>query len=190
MAFDHRQGALESQPAADFRRHLGHAYVEPETVGAFAILDDARRATLEAWTDRVVPGDEHWPSASAAAAAAYVDAVVARAPLVRPLLLRAIDALERATEAAHGRGFAACAPDEQDALLTALAEADASGAFDLVVELTFEAYYRDPQVCAVMRERTGFDAALPHLGSPMEPFDERLLDRVRALPPRYRETPA
>jgi hypothetical protein len=38
-----------------------------------------------------------------------------------------------------------------------------------------------------MRELTGFDSRLPHLGSAMQPFDERLLDRVSQLPPHYRQ---
>jgi hypothetical protein len=184
MAFDHRQGAAE--PALDFRRHLGHAYVAPDEVDGVGVLDADRREALAAWTAGVIPGDEHWPSALDVDAAAYVDAVVARVPQVRPILLRGIDALERAAEAAHGRSFAACGPAQREALLRELAEVDAGGAFDLVLELTFEAYYRDPEVCRVMKVRTGFDSTLPHVGSSMEPFDERLLERVRSLPPRYR----
>jgi hypothetical protein len=191
MAFDHRKASTEAgEPVVDWRLHLGHAYVAPSEIGELRILDPKRAETLAAWTAQIVPGDEHWPSARDAGAAAYVDAVVSRAPVVRPILLRAIDALDRAAEAGHGRRFADCPPADQEALLTALAEVDPSGGFDLVLELTFEAYYRDPRVCAVMRERTGFDPALPHLGSAMEPFDEDLLERVRALTPRYRRVEA
>jgi hypothetical protein len=186
MAFDHRKGAAP-EPILDFRHLLGHAYVAPEEVAGFSVLDPGRREALEAWTAGVIPGDEHWPSARDVDAAAYVDAVVAQASAVRPILLRAIDALERAAEAAHGQGFAACDPEQRETLLGEFAEIDATGGFDLVLELTYEAYYRDPDVCRVMRQRTGFDSALPHLGSPMEPFDEGLLDRVRSLPPHYRE---
>jgi Gluconate 2-dehydrogenase subunit 3 len=184
MAFDHRKASAET--AVDFRRHLGGAYVPPEEVGEFAVVDTRRRETLEAWTASIVPGDAHWPSARDVGAAAYIDAVVARAPAVRPILLRAIDALDRAAEAAEGQAFGACAGERQEELLREFAAVDPSGAFDLVLELTFEAYYRDRRVCDVMKERTGFDPALPHLGSSMEPFDERLLDRVRTMPARYR----
>jgi hypothetical protein len=191
MAFDHRKASSEAEmPTVDFRRHLGHAYVEPEEVGTFTVVDPVRRQALEAWTACVVPGDARWPSARDVEAAAYIDAVVARAPQVRPVLLRAIDAVERAAEAAHGQPFAACAAEQQEALLRDFAAVDPTGGFDLVLELTFEAYYRDPRVCAVMKERTGFDSTLPHVGSPMEPFDERLLDRVRTMPARYREVSA
>src|ERR687885_1118304 len=107
MAFDHRKASSAAQTSVDFRRHLGHAYVPPEDVGPFAVVDARRRETLVAWTACIVPGDSHWPSAADIGAAAYVDAVVARAPQVRPVLLRAIDALDRAAEAAHGRAFAA-----------------------------------------------------------------------------------
>jgi hypothetical protein len=184
MAFDHRAPS-SAEAAGDFRRHLGHAYVEAGDVGPFTVLDPPRAAALEAWTARLIPGDEHWPSAADAHAAAYIDAVLARVPAVRPLLLRTLEMLERTAEAAHGTPFAACEEEQQIALLKELSEAGAG--FDLVLELTFEAYYRDPAVNEAIEARTGFRAALPHLGSPMPPFDEARLERVKRLPPRYRE---
>jgi hypothetical protein len=186
MAFDHRApSALAEDGADDFQRHLGHAYIEPGDVGTFTVLDPARQAALKAWTARLIPGDEHWPSAADAGAAAYIDAVLARAPAVRPLLLRTLERLERAAQAAHGTGFAACEEAAQVALLGELAEL--GGGFDLVLELTFEAYYRDPGVNRAIEARTGFRTALPHLGSAMAPFDETRLERVKQLPPNYRE---
>jgi hypothetical protein len=184
VAFDHRAPSSEAA-AGDFRRHLGHAYVPLQDVGEFTVLDAPREAALEAWTARLIPGDEHWPSAADTQAAAYIDAVLARVPAVRPLLLRAIERLERAAEAAHGTDFAACDEDAQIALLHDLAEL--GGGFDLVLELTFEAYYRDPAVNRAIEARTGFRTALPHLGSAMKPFDETRLARVKTLPRRYRE---
>jgi hypothetical protein len=53
--------------------------------------------------------------------------------------------------------------------------------------MTLEAYYRDPAVEAVVRERTGFDSRRTMTGTPMPPFDEARLARVRALAPRYRQ---
>jgi hypothetical protein len=58
--------------------------------------------------------------------------------------------------------------------------------FRSVLAMTLEAYYRDPAVEAVTRERTGFDARRPMTGTPLPPFDPSRLDRVRSLPPRYR----
>lgn len=184
MAFDHRAPSA-TEDAGDFRRHLGHAYVEAGDVGPFTVLDPPRQAALAAWTARLIPGDEHWPSAADTGAAAYIDAVLARVPAVRPLLLRTLQTLEHTAEAAHGTAFAECGEDEQVALLEALSELGAG--FDLVLELTFEAYYRDPAVNRAIEARTGFQAALPHLGSAMPPFDEARLERVKQLPPRYRE---
>ena len=55
-----------------------------------------------------------------------------------------------------------------------------------VLEMTLEAYYRDPAVEAVVEARTGFRSRLPMVGTPLPPFDPARLDRVRALPPRHR----
>jgi hypothetical protein len=186
MAFDRRDPVLNVEPREDFRPHLGQVYVHPDDVGAFSVLDGARQECLQDWTAQLIPGDDHWPSARDVDAAAYVDAVVARAPRVRALLLDALAALDRSALERHEAVFASCDRDDQLALVEELSQDGARGGFDLVLELTFEAYYRHPRVVAVMKERTGFDATLPHLGSQMQPFDESLLDRVRALPPHYR----
>jgi hypothetical protein len=185
MAFDHRSAAA----TVDFQQHLGHAYVAPEDLDGARVLDPARSEALAAWTASIIPGDEHWPSAREAHAAAYIDATVSRAPATRPLLLNALSNLERAAQAAHGKPFAACDDDERETLLTEFSEVDATGAFEMVLELTFEAYYRDPHVCEVMERRTGFRSELPHTGSPMEPFDETRLERVKSLPAHYRQVP-
>jgi hypothetical protein len=63
---------------------------------------------------------------------------------------------------------------------------DLAGAFAAVLEMTLEAYYRDPAVEAVVRERTGFDSRRTMTGTPPPPFDAARLERVRSLPPRYR----
>jgi hypothetical protein len=185
MAFDHRNAAA----TVDFQQHLGHAYVAPEDLDGTRVLDPARSEALAAWTASIIPGDAHWPSARDAHAAAYIDATVGKAPATRPILLNALTNLERAAQAAYEKPFAACDADQREALLGDFSEVDATGAFDMVLELTFEAYYRDPHVCAVMERRTGFRSELPHTGSPMEPFDEARLERVKSLPPRYRQVP-
>lgn len=186
MAFDRRDPVLNVETREDFRHYLGQVYVHPDHVGAFSVLDGPRQECLEDWTAQLIPGDDHWPSARDVGAAAYVDAVVTRAPQVRSLLLCALSALDSSALDRHDAVFASCDGDEQLALVEELSRDGAGGGFDLVLELTFEAYYRDPLVVSVMKERTGFDATLPHLGSHMEPFDESLLDRVKTLPPHYR----
>jgi len=158
----------------------GGVYVAPDEVGAPRVLDADERALLTAWVDRLVPGDGTWPPASATPAVGYIDALADRAPHVVPPLRAALAWL--AERDLRGTG-------DQVALLRELETHPEHGAtFRSVLEMTLEAYYRDPAVEEVVRERTGFDARRPMVGTPMAPFDPARVDRVRGLPPRYRAT--
>jgi hypothetical protein len=103
-----------------------------------------------------------------------------RAPAIAPAVRSALGWLAE-------RGFLALAREEQVAVLREL-EADPSlgPVFFSVLEMTLEAYYRDPAVEAVVEARTGFSSRRPMVGTPLAPFDPARLDRVRALPPRHR----
>jgi hypothetical protein len=163
------------------------SYVPAAEIHEYAVIDAARRPTLEAWVDRLVPASGDWPGAAAVGAAGYVDAAIARAPAARPTVLLAIDRIDGLAAEAGSPSFAECPPQDRDRILAEVAaDPRFEAGFQQVLELTYEAYYRDERVGDVMRERTGFDSRLPHLGSPMEPFDPSLLERVAALPPHYR----
>jgi hypothetical protein len=162
-------------------------YVAPEDVGKDTVLDADQRAVLEAWSERLIPGDAFWPSAGTVGTAAYVESVMARSSGTHAAVARALAGIEEAAQRKYGRGFAACAADEQDEVLASLRDGPLGPTHQAVLEFTYEDYYRAPSVTAVMLQRTGFDSSLPVTGSPMEPFDDGLLDRVRTLPPRYRE---
>jgi hypothetical protein len=158
----------------------GSTYVAPEEVGALHVLDPGRAALLSAWVARLIPGDAAWPSAAQTDAVAYVDAMLARAPRAQPGILAALDALA-------ATGFGDLDDSGQgDALRGLESSARLGAAFASVLEMTYEAYYRDPAVVAVVEERTGFRTSRPRTGTPLAPFDESRLDRVRALPPRWR----
>jgi hypothetical protein len=159
----------------------GGVYVAPDEVGDEPRVLDARAVVLlTAWVDRLVPGDEHWPPASATPVVGYIDAVIERAPWIAPPVLGAIARLDDA-------GFGALDADGRVAVLRELEASPEHGdAFRSVLEMTLEAYYRDPVVEAVVRRRTGFDSRRTLAGSPMPPFDPSRLARVRDLPPRYR----
>ena len=56
----------------------------------------------------------------------------------------------------------------------------------MVLELTYEAYYRSRIVQAAVRNNTGFDIRNSVQGRSMTPFDTSSLNRVSLLPDRYR----
>ena len=70
-------------------------YVAASEVHEYAVIDAARRPTLEAWVDRLVPASGDWPGAAEVGAAGYVAATIARAPAARPTGLLALDRLDR-----------------------------------------------------------------------------------------------
>ena len=159
----------------------GGVYVAPEEVGEPSVLDAGELDVLRAWVERLVPGDPHWPPASATPAVAYIDAMLDRAPAVQPPIRDALGLLA-------DRDLTGLGDDDRDAVLRELESSQEHGpAFRAVLDMTLEAYYRDPAVEAVVEARTGFRSRLPMVGTPMAPFDEARVDRVRALPPRYRQ---
>jgi hypothetical protein len=158
----------------------GGVYVAPEEIGEPLVLDADERALLGAWADRLVPGDGTWPPATATPVVGYIDALMDRAPAIAPAVRSALGWLA-------GRGFLGLAAEEQVAALRELEADPALGpVFFSVLEMTLEAYYRDPAVEAVVEARTGFSSRRPMVGTPLAPFDPARLDRVRALPPSHR----
>jgi hypothetical protein len=154
-------------------------YVAPEEVGEPEVLDAQAIAVLTAWVDALVPGDAHWPSASATPAVGYIDAMLARDPALLPGVRAAVAGL-------HEAGFTGLDAAGRTAALREL-EASVPAVFSAVLEMTVEAYYRDPAVEAVVEQRTGFRSRRTMTGTPLPPFDTSRLERVRALPPRWRQ---
>ena len=127
------------------------------------------------------------PDAAEVGAAEYVDATVLQVPALRPALLGAVDALERLAATRAGRPFRECAGEERERLLKQFEAADATDAFNMVRDFTYEAYYGHPRVLAALEAETGWKGTAPTTGSSMAPFDASRLERVRALPPRWRK---
>jgi hypothetical protein len=173
--------------AADFRTLVGRVYLSPEAaLAAPRILDPDRTRVLSALVDELIPGDEHWPPASATDAVRYIDAMAFSVPALRPILIRGIDRLAEWARERFGTAFEELQPDSRLELTRELELENPDGVFELVFELTCEAYYRDERVLEVLEQQTGFSAPAAMVGWEMEPFDDTLLDRVRQLPPRFR----
>ena len=64
---------------------------------------------------------------------------------------------------------------------------DASDAFNMVRDFTYEAYYGHSRVLAALEKETSWSSASPTRGSAMKPFDASRLERVSKLPPRWRK---
>jgi len=184
---DARRTALTTEPpipTSGYLAHLGATYAGPEDDDAARTgLGPRTAAMIDAIAARLIPGDEDWPSAGDVGAAGHVAAVIERACELRPAIAALLHDL--------GEGFAASTAELQDAALRR-AESDPAlaPAFRALYEWVCEAYYRHPTVTPIVLARTGFDLERPLVGAPLAPFDVSRLDRVRALPPRYRAVPA
>lgn len=151
------------------------------------ILVGATAETMAALCDAIVPGDVHWPPASATDVVGYVDAVLTRAPALADEFVAALAQLAELSLVHTGRPLPALTADEREDVVRRFEAVQPL--FRSFVELCYEAYYRDPRVVEVLRVRTGFRVEQPLTGVELPAFDESMLDRVRGLPPRYREDP-
>jgi hypothetical protein len=189
MAYDRKQGqhqvAQSSRP--DYRLVVGRAEVAVGEPRTFVVLDDARAATLRAWTATLIPAAPHRGDAGSLGAAEYIDATVHLVPSLRPALVHAIDEVERLAHEAAGKPLTQCGAEERESILRTFQATDDSDAFNMVNDFTYEAYYGHPEVLAAIEAETGWRGTGPMQGRPMAPFDASRLSRVRSLPPRYRD---
>jgi hypothetical protein len=184
MSEDTRRGVHESASVtiSDFTAALQGRYVPGTEALAYRVLDAARAQVAEAVVDSLVPGDDAWPAASATGAAAYLDATAFTSPGLRPLLLRALDSVSELARDAGGDLLELDA-NKREQVLASLEAADPS-AFQMLLELTLEAYYRSDLIRRPLRERAGYRTEIARDGVSLPPFDLTLLERVGELPPR------
>jgi gluconate 2-dehydrogenase subunit 3-like protein len=188
MAYDRKQGqhqvAQSSRP--DYRLEVGRAEVHVGQPRKFVVLDPARAATLWAWTSTLIPSAGSRPGAGSVGAAEYIDATVHEVLSLRPVLLGAIDEVEKLARSLTGRAFTECATDQRESVLRQFQAAGDADAFSMISDFTYEAYYGHPKVLAAIEAETGWRGTGPMNGSAMAPFDTSKLKRVRGLAPRYR----
>jgi hypothetical protein len=103
------------------------------------------------------------------------------------VLLDAIDTVEQMAQKFAGRRLTEVTPAERAEILRAFQANDRLDAFPMVRDLTYEAYYAHPRVLDVLERETGWRYEAAISGGELEPFDERLLDRMRTVPPRWRK---
>ncbi len=190
MAYDRRVAGHEVAQAdrPDYRLVVGRAEIPVGETHGYSVLDPARATTLEAWVASLIPAHGSRPDAAQVGAAEYIDATLAEVPALRPALLQAIDRLEAMSATKARRAFAECTPEERERLLREFEAADDTDAFNMVRDFTYEAYYGHPEVLTALERDTGWRGKAQSTGSSLPPFDEARLERVKALPPRWRRT--
>ncbi len=191
MAYDWRKEEYEvtrpDRTRIDYRLEIGRAHVAIGIERGFAVLDTDRADLLRAWVSTLIPANGERPAAGDIGAAEYVDATVFLTPRLRGVLLDAIDVVDRLAAERLARRFIDCTLPERTAILQTFEANDPLDAFPMVRDLTYEAYYAHPRVLDVLERETGWRYEIAFSGSELELFDEKLLTRVRSVPPRYRD---
>lgn len=188
MPFDKHLGASGARQL-QLARAVAKQYVPVESSPPrFEVLDPPRQATLRAWVDTLIPGEDPWPAASERGVAEYIDNGAAGSGELRRMLVEAVDAIERQA-GDSGDAFASAELDRRVEVLAAY-ESDHAADAAILLELTFEGYYRDRLVAHVVERQTGFRVSGPLAGIPTEPFDESWLGEIKERPPHYLEVDA
>lgn len=190
MAYDRR---VDGQQAAhgshlDYRLLVGRAEIPVGKARGYTSLDAARAATLEAWVATLIPASGSRPDAAAVGAGQYIDATVAEVPALLPGLREAIDRLQELAFERAGRPFGESDATDRELILREFEATDETDVFSMVRDFTYESYYGHPTVLAALERDTGWRGGAPGTGSSLPGFDQSRLDRVRALPPRWRRT--
>lgn len=186
MPFEQHLGASGARQLA-LAREVSKGYVPITAVApSYKVLDAARQQTLSAWVDTLIPPVDPWPAPSQRGVPQYVDNCASFSGPLRQMLVAAMDQAQRLALQRFETAFADCEEAQRVQVLQQI-EADLPADFGLILELTFEGYYRDRTVAHVVQDRTGFRVAGPLAGIPGEPFPEELLADVIAREKHYRE---
>jgi len=137
---------------------------------------------LTALLDTLLPGDgADWPAAGAHGLAARMQDLakgVPDGPIALATILKALP-----------EGFADLGQDQREDVLRRI-ETNMPKDFDATVTAAYNSYYTDPHIRDVIERLTGYENRPPQPeGYALEPFDESLLDAVKARGPIWRQVP-
>lgn len=134
---------------------------------------------LVALLDTLLPGDgADWPAAGAHGLAPRLSELASGIPDGPEALVAVLKAMPE--------GFPNLDPERREEILCGL-QADMPKRFDTVVTAAYNAYYTDAAVRDVIERLTGYENRPPQPGGyTLEPFDESLLDAVKARGPIWR----
>jgi hypothetical protein len=150
-----------------------------------ARFSSERRRTLRAAMDEIIPADGRMPAVSSVGGLRYVEAVAGAYPEIGKTLDALLGLLERGSRETFSESFASTASERRIQLLSRLEKDPGSRtAFASFRNLAYEAYYTSPRVW----KRIGYTfRSSRHPTATLEPFDPKLLARVRRMARLYRE---
>lgn len=144
-------------------------------------LDNSQQETLKFAMDEIIPANEKMPSASDIGGVTYVLNILEKLPDLSPLFQSLTDKIEVYSLQNSNSVFSDLNKEKRINLLVNFEQTEPE-LFKVLKDFTYESYYTSEKVYELIKYE-------PHptgtSGPKMEPFDEKLLDRVKNLPPMY-----
>lgn len=145
-------------------------------------LDDAMIETLKIAMDEIIPSNEKMPSASEIGSVDYVFEILEELPDLTTLFETLVAALEKQSIKKNKTSFPKLKREERIAVLKII-EHKQTELFNVLKDFTYESYYLNDTIYKLINYE-------PHptgtAGPTMEPFDEKLLARVKKIPQIFR----
>ncbi len=144
-------------------------------------LDPNTQKILTHAMDVLIPANEKMPSASQVGSLDYILNILKELPELTPLFAGVADKIETQSEKEWQSSFSDLSDDQGYEVLRFVEETEPE-LFKVLKDITYESYYTRPEVYELINYNpypTG------SAGPKMEPFDEKLLDRVKTTPPIY-----
>ena len=146
-----------------------------------SVLDSTKQETLGYAMDEIIPANEKMPSASEIGGVNYVLEILDDLPELSPLFISLTSKIENQSLALSNMSFSKLESQERIAVLTSL-EQSVPELFKVLKDFTYESYYTNKTI----HDLIGYEPYPTGTPGPvMEPFDERLLERVKNLPSMY-----
>ena len=131
--------------------------------------------------DEIIPANDKMPSASALGVVSYVRRVLKTNSELITLFKHLLARIESQSQEKFNKKFIEIESARRIVVLENLEEKETK-LFNVLKDFTYEGYYINEHVYKMI----GYE---PHptgtMGPSMEAFDERLLDRVKNMPPSY-----
>jgi hypothetical protein len=157
------------------------ACVESKNIENDFSLDNSQQETLKNAMDELIPANEKMPSASKIGSVNYVLNILKELPELSPLFIGIIDKIEAQSLQKSNSSFSKLNKEKRINVLTSIEQTEPE-LFKVLKDFTYESYYTSKEVYELISYE-------PHptgtSGPKMEPFDDKLLDRVKNSPPLY-----
>ena len=146
-----------------------------------SILDNSQQETLKLAMDEIIPANEKMPSASQVGGVTYILEILEELPDLTPLFEAFIIEANNVSISKFDVDFSRLNNEECTSVLK-LVEQNKIELFKVLLDFTYESYYTNEKIYQLIGYKPYSTGSL---GPKMEPFDEKLLDRVKNLPPMY-----